>query len=77
MVNSYRVWFTNVTGCAVGISEISWSVVVDAESEVVAVEFALEQARAVNRETGLPPHGLRVSEQHLRELACVLPRNGT
>ena len=70
----FQVWFTNITGCVLGISDISWSVAVTAASEAEAVELALECARAVNRESGLPPHGLRVSDQELRRLACVLPR---
>ena len=72
-MGEYRVWFTNINGCAVGISDISWLVTVAAESEAAAVESALERARVVNEETGLPPHGLRVSEEELRRLACVLP----
>ena len=72
-MDEYRVWFTNITGCAVGISDISWFVTVAAESETAAVESALERARIVNDESGLPPHGLRVSEGELRRLVCVLP----
>jgi hypothetical protein len=71
MSGVFRVWFTNITGCAMGISDISWSVTVAAASEAEAVELALERARVVNRGSGLPPHGLRVSEQQLRHLACV------
>lgn len=69
----YRVWFTNVTGCAVGISDISWSVTVAAKSEATALASALDRARLLNQASGLPPHGLRVSEEELRRLACVLP----
>ena len=72
-MGAYRVWFTNITGCAVGISGISWSVTVAAESEAAALDSALEKARVINRESGLPPHGLRVSDEELRRLACVLP----
>jgi|GEM_PF-4665454 len=72
-MGEYQVWFTNITGCAIGISDISWFVTVAAESEAAAVELALEKARAVNQEAGLPPHGLRVSEEELRRLVCVLP----
>jgi hypothetical protein len=69
----YTVWFTNITGCAIGVSDISWSVTVSAESEAVALEQGLAEARALNREFGLPPHGLRVSEDELRRLAFVQP----
>jgi hypothetical protein len=34
----FTVWFTNITGCAVGISDISWCVTVSAESETDALE---------------------------------------
>jgi hypothetical protein len=74
LVQAYKVWFTNITGCAVGISDISWSVTVEAVSEAEAIEAALKPARIINRQSGLPPHGLRVSEKELRRLACVLPR---
>src|SRR5262245_53852215 len=56
----YNVWFTNVTGCALGLSDISWNVTVAAGSEAEALELGLEDARALNREFGMPPHGLRV-----------------
>jgi hypothetical protein len=72
-MGEFKVWFTNITGCAVGISDISWFVTVTAVSEAQAVELALEEARVVNRVSGLPTHGLRVSEAELRRLACVLP----
>jgi hypothetical protein len=75
MRSDFRLCFTNITGCAVGISEISWFVTVTAESEAEAIELAIEQARIVNCETGFPPHGTRVSESELRRLACVLPGN--
>lgn len=72
----FHVWFTNITGCALGISDISWAVTVTAASESEALELALERARAVNREVGLPPHGLRVSDSELRRLAIVVEMRG-
>ncbi len=72
-MGQFWVGFTNINGCALGISDILWSVTVTAASEAEALEVALEKARVVNRESGLPPHGLRVSEAELRRLACVLP----
>lgn len=69
----YSVWFTNITGCATGISDISWHVTVSAESEAEALEKGLKDARALNREFGMPPHGLKVSEDELRRLAHVQP----
>ena len=71
MNHEFEVWFTNVTGCAVGSSAISWSATVSAESEEKAVELALEQARLLNRGAGLPPHGLRVSDAYLQSLASA------
>lgn len=73
MHDPFTVWFSNFTGCAMGISDISWSVTVEAASEGEAIELALEQARVVNRESGLPPHGVQVSDTELRKLAFVLP----
>ena len=67
----YTVWFTNITGCAVGISDISWCVTVSAESEAAALEQGLAEARVLNREFGLPPHGIRVGEVELRRMALV------
>jgi hypothetical protein len=69
----YTVLFTNITGCALGISDISWWVTVSAESEAAALEQGLAEARAINRDVGLPPHGIRVNEDDLLRLACVLP----
>ncbi len=73
MSTEFRVWFTNLTGCALGISDISWGVTVSAASEAEALESALEQARTLNRESGLPPHGIRVGEEELRRMACMIP----
>jgi hypothetical protein len=73
MRREYDVWFTNITGCALGISDISWSVSVTASCEAEAMELALDQARTLNGVSGLPPHGIRVSEKELRQLAHVLP----
>ena len=73
-MDEFEVWFTNITGCALGISDISWAVTVTAGSEAEAIERALEEARVLNRRSGLPPHGLRVTEAELRRLACVLPK---
>lgn len=75
MARPFRILFTNLIGCAAGISDISWVVTIEAASEAEALERALEQARALNRGPGLPPHGLRVSEKELRRLACVLPQS--
>jgi hypothetical protein len=67
----YTVRFTNITGCAIGISDISWCVTVRAESEADALEQGLAEAREYNQEFGLPPHGIRVNEEELRRQACV------
>jgi hypothetical protein len=72
-VSEYRVWFTNITGCAIGVNDVSYVVTVSASSEAEALELALEHARLVNLEAGLPPHGLQFGEAELRRLACVLP----
>lgn len=56
-----------------GISDISWSVSVIAPSELEALELAVEQARPLNRGSGMPPHGIHLSEAELREVAFVLP----
>ncbi|MCC6492601.1 MAG: hypothetical protein IT424_06235 [Pirellulales bacterium] len=69
----YRVWFTNVTGCAAGISNVSLELSVAAIDEADALERALAEAQAINRRSGLPPHGLRLDESYLRTLACIAP----
>jgi hypothetical protein len=74
MVRQLDVWFTNITGCALGISDISWFVTVTASTEMGAMELALDQARILNDESGLPPHGIRVSEDRLRQLAHAFPK---
>ena len=74
MLGRYWVFFTNPTGCAIGISDISWSVTVAADSEAEALELGLKDALALNREFGMPPHGLKVSEAELRRLATVRPQ---
>lgn len=73
MAVEYRVWFTNINGCAVGIGDISWFITVSAASEAEALELALVQARSLNERTGMPPHRLRCSEAELRYLAVVIP----
>jgi hypothetical protein len=70
----FKVVFTNITGCALGISDIMWSVTVTAGSEAEALEAAIEQAQVVNRHSGMPPHGIQVSEPELRRLASVVPK---
>jgi len=67
----YTVLFSNFTRCAIGISDINWVVKVIADSESSAIELALERARIQNREAGMPPHGIRVTEDELRDLATV------
>jgi hypothetical protein len=67
----YTVFFTNLTGCAMGISDISWHTKVIADSEKSAIDLAVEQARVVNRKSGMPPHGIRLNVKSLRELAIV------
>jgi hypothetical protein len=69
----YKVSFTNVNGCAVGATAIEFDLDVEAESEAEALELALRQARIINVQTGLPPHGIRVSEDYLRTLAVIIP----
>ena len=75
MNRSFRIWFTNVTGCAAGMSDISLFVDVVAESEAEAMEKAIVEARAVNERTGLPPHGLKVDDAYLRTLATAVAPN--
>jgi hypothetical protein len=67
----YLVVFSNLTGCAAGISEISWSTRVRAASEAAALRCAIALATRQNEEAGLPPHGLRVSPAYLESLACI------
>jgi hypothetical protein len=71
MLAEYTVLFSNVTGCAMGISDINWSITLLADSEASAIELALRHARAVNASRGMPPHGIRLSESSLRDLAFV------
>ncbi len=72
---TFDVLFVNWDGCVIGVSDISWSVTVEAEFKSDAVELALEAARLVNHQTGMPPHGIRVSEEQLRRLAYVIDPN--
>jgi hypothetical protein len=67
----YTVLFTNLTSCAIGISDINWSVKVVADSEASAIELAVAKARVLNREKGMPPHGIRLPAKELRDLATV------
>ena len=74
MNDEFEVMFLQMTRCAVSDSDILWSVTVSAGSEAEAIETAIEQARAVNRRSGMPPYGIQVSEQELRQMARVVPR---
>jgi len=71
MKDYYTVWFTNFVGCALGISDISWGITVSATSESEALEIGMKEARTLNREFGMPPHNIRVSEAELRQMATV------
>jgi hypothetical protein len=70
----FQVWFCNLTGCASGISDVSLTVTVSAESEPEAKILAISRACEISDSTGLPPHGIRLSENELKRLAYVLPR---
>jgi hypothetical protein len=74
MSGEYTIAFTNLTGCAAGTSDIFWAVTVTASSDSEALESALQLAKEVNREAGLPPHGLRVGDAYLEQLAIVWER---
>ena len=74
MIEEYTVLFSNLWGCAIGVSDIGLPVTVLAESEREAIEKAICEARAINKKSGLPPHGIRVSERQLRQLAMVVPK---
>ena len=74
MEREFNVCFTNLLGCALGISDISWSVTATASTESEARELALDRARILNLESGMPPHGIRVSEDRLQQLAFVFPK---
>lgn len=75
MASTYRVWFCNLTGCATGISDINLTITVNAASEDEALSIALREAREINDAEGMPPHGIKVNDEELRELACVMPTN--
>jgi hypothetical protein len=74
MSGDFEVWFTNIMGCAIGISDISLKVAVSAGSDAEAMEAAIVKAWAVNQDTGLPPHGIRVDEKWLRGHAVIWKR---
>ena len=76
MHRHYTVWFTNVTGRKVGTSDISWCVTVSARSEAEALEMGMADAIILNREFGMPPHGIRMMEEELRRLARVQLHEG-
>jgi hypothetical protein len=67
----YTILFSNFTGCAIGISDINWSVKVVSDSEASAIGLAPERARVLNREKGMPPHGIRLADDDLRDLAII------
>lgn len=73
--STYRVWFCNLNGCAHGISDIDLTITVLAASEAEALSIGLQYAGEVNDSEGMPPHGIKVSGEELRELACVMPAN--
>ena len=64
----FEVIFSNLTGCAVGISDIMLVVEVLADSKESAIDKAVSEACTINESSGMPPHGIRVSEQELRRL---------
>jgi hypothetical protein len=69
--SEYHVVFSNLTGCAVGVSEILWSTKVQATSEDEALRLAMAEATKLNATLGMPPHGLHVSPSCLESLAYV------
>lgn len=76
-MKEFRIWFTNVTGCAIGETEISWEITVAAENEAEALRIAQDRAVKRNQEAGLPPHGLKLNEGYLRTLGMVLDLPGS
>lgn len=68
----FRVIFSNLTGCAIGISDYYWSVVIEAPTDDEAKKIGISYAEELSRTTGFPPHGLRLGEFEINK-AVVLP----
>ncbi|HWB08805.1 MAG TPA: hypothetical protein VG826_06265 [Pirellulales bacterium] len=68
----FSVGVTNLTGCAMGISDINWYTTVSASSETEAAELAVKLAMAASADGGLPPHGIQLSEKEIRQNLVVL-----
>src|SRR5262245_1605296 len=71
----YWVAFTNVTDLSAEPSAGQYYLATTqkAASAAEALDAALPWALGVNRRVGLPPHGIRVSEEELRRQATVMP----
>ena len=69
----FSAMVSNLTGCAVGISDFYWVAEFAAESEDAAVEAAVKLAMAVNDESGLPPHGIVLTEDEIRDNLIITP----
>lgn len=69
----FKAMVSNLTGCAVGISDFLWNATVRASCESDATELAIKLATLANKEHGLPPHGIRLTEDEIRHYLVVLP----
>jgi hypothetical protein len=70
----YWVAFTNAPDLSAELSvgQYHLSITQKADSEAAALEAALAWAVGVSQRVGLPPHGMRLSEDELRRDATVV-----
>lgn len=69
--HKFDALIVNLGECVLGSSDIGWSTEVEAESEAEAFELRVAEAVSVSESEGLPPHGIKTSEEDIRRLLIV------
>ena len=71
--DEYLVSAANTTDRVPGADEYDLRMVLVAGSAAAALDIGLRHARSLNRRSGLPPHGIRISDDELAQQVKVAP----
>lgn len=72
MRKPYTYFVTNLTGCAIGISDFGFSVTVCANSREDAEGWGHHVASIYSEKFGLPPHGIKLEPDHIRDIGLIM-----
>ncbi len=69
----YLYVVSNLTGCAIGISDYHFSCVVYAKSEDEAKAWGIDVATEYANKFGFPPHAINPGREQIVYNSCMLP----